>query len=220
MFRNSALLSGLVTAEQMEQALARARTSDPASPGPLAEVDDTALAAALIDLGILTKEDASSPSLHWYVPPPAEAIASMGLEMHWFSYYEKWTPQENFYYAVKHTGMQLNDQGRSEATYTKYASLDDKMDGLHFYLAYMKFGLGRCSRDAQQDIRRHHITRKEGVALVHRYDHEFPKRHFPWMLEYLQINEQEFWDVMDFYRSRSNVWSRGADGWTLAPVVS
>ena len=31
--------------------------------------------------------------------------------------------------------------------------------------ARVKFGLGRCSRDAQQDIRRHHITRDEGVAL-------------------------------------------------------
>ena len=102
--------------------------------------------------------------MQWYKPPPPEAIADLSLEMHWYSYYQKWTPQENFYYAVTHTGLELNDEGRTESTYTKYASLDDRADGYHFYLAYMKFGLGRCSRDAQSDIRRNHITRDEGVA--------------------------------------------------------
>jgi N-acetyl sugar amidotransferase len=177
------------------------------------------LLRAGMDRGLLSQEDATNPGLRWYIPPQPDAIEALALEMHWFSYYEKWTPQENFYYAVKHTGMQLNDQGRSESTYTKYASLDDKMDGLHFYLGYMKFGLGRCSRDAQQDIRRHHITRQEGVALVKRYDHEFPKRHFSWMLDYLGITEDQFWEVMDFYRSRSNVWTHGPSGWTLDHVV-
>ena len=37
--------------------------------------------------------------------------------------------------------------------------LDDMLDGFHWYLSYMKFGMGRCSRDVQTDIRRNHITR-------------------------------------------------------------
>ena len=52
----------------------------------------------------------------------------------------------------------------------------------------MKFGMGRASRDAQ-DIRRKHITREEGVALVNRYDGEFLANHFQWFLEYLDITE-------------------------------
>lgn len=86
-------------------------------------------------------------------------------------------------------------------------------------LAYLKFGLGRCSRDAQQDIRRHHITRAEGVRLVQRFDDEFPSRYFSWMLDYLQISEQRFWDVMDFYRSNSNVWGKRFGKWHLKAVV-
>lgn len=178
------------------------------------------LLGAGLDRGLLCRSDLENSSLQWYMPPSPEVIQKMGLGMHWFSYYEKWTPQENFYYAVKHTGLNLNDEGRTESTYTKYASLDDKMDGLHFYLGYMKFGLGRCSRDAQQDIRRHHITRREGVALVYRYDHEFPKKHFPWMLKYLNITEQKFWDVMDFYRSKSNVWVQRYGKWEMTHLVS
>ncbi len=178
-----------------------------------------ALLKAGHEVGLFTAEDLRNPALQWYRPLAPDVVRKLELEMHWFSYYEKWTPQENFYYAVKHTGFELNDEGRTESTYTKYASIDDKMDGLHFYLAYMKFGLGRCSRDAQQDIRRHHITREEGVRLVQRFDDEFPGRYFSWMLEYLQISEQRFWDVMDFYRSQSNVWEKQHGKWQLKAVV-
>ena len=83
----------------------------------------------------------------------------------------------------------------------------------------MKFGLGRCSRDAQQDIRRHHITRDEGVALVRRYDGEFPKKYFDWMLNYLEFSEEHFWEIMDFYRSQSNVWKKENGVWELKYIV-
>lgn len=168
-----------------------------------------------LESNIIKENEISEKELDWYKAPSPEKIQQLGLEMHWYSYYQKWTPQENFYYAVKHTNFKLNDLGRSESTYTRYSSLDDKMDGLHWYLAYMKFGLGRCSRDAQQDIRRHHITRKEAVALVNRYDHEFPSLYFNWMLDYLQLDETMFWDVMDFYRDKSNVWKKEYGKWIL-----
>ena len=170
--------------------------------------------------GLIKPELVTPSSMAWYKPPPAEAIADLGLEMHWYSYYQKWTPQENYYYAVTHTGFEPNDEGRTEGTYTKYASLDDRADGFHFYLAYMKFGLGRASRDAQSDIRRNHITRDEGVALVRRFDGEFPARHFRWFLDYLGIDEPFFWQVMDFYREQSNVWERRGGAWELTAIVS
>ena len=43
---------------------------------------------------------------------------------------------------------------------------------------YIKFGFGRCTSEASQEIRNRHITREEGVALVHKYDGEFPKKYF------------------------------------------
>ena len=49
---------------------------------------------------------------------------------------------------------------RTEGTYSKYASLDDKMDGFHYYTG-IKFGLGRCMEDAAHEIRDGHLTREE-----------------------------------------------------------
>lgn len=165
-----------------------------------------------LEHGVLDKSDTSKDKVGWYKFPSKETIMGKGLEMHWYSYYQKWIPQENFYYAATHTDFETNDFGRSEGTYTKYASLDDRLDGFHFYLAYMKFGLGRASRDAQQDIRRNHITREEGAALVRRYDGEFPKRHYQFFLDYLQIDEDFFWVVMDKYRHLSNAWRKLPNG--------
>ena len=73
----------------------------------------------------------------------------------------------------------------------------------------------RASRDAQTDIRRPHITREEGVALVHRSDGEFPVRHFKWFLEYMDVTEEYFWAVMDFYREKSNVWEKNNGEWVM-----
>ena len=168
-----------------------------------------------IEIGVLSKEDANNPTISLYKPPSPELILDKGIEMHWFSYYNKWTPQENYYYAAKYTGFLNNPEGRSEGTYTKHVSLDDKADGFHWYLSYMKFGMCRASRDVQTDIRRHHITRDEGVILVNRYDGEFPERHFKWFLDYMDVSEDFFWQVMDLYREKSNVWNKVNGKWEM-----
>ena len=184
-----------------------------------ATVDE--LAAVGLERGLFETGEIQPRSLDLYKAPPPEEVIRSGTEMHWYSYYQKWVPQENYYYCVEHTGFQPNPEGRSEGTYTKYVSLDDKLDGFHWYLSFMKFGLGRASRDAQTDIRRHHITREEGVALTRRYDGEFPTRHFQWFLDYAGITEEFFWDVCNFYRSLSHVWRKDSAGaWQLTQQVS
>lgn len=172
------------------------------------------LLQAGIEMGIFTKEEARDPSFSLYRPPALTDIEKLGAEMHWLSYYTKWVPQENFYYAQKHTGFVVNEAGRSEGTYSKYASLDDKTDGFHFFLAFIKFGIGRATSDAAHEIRDGHITREEGVALVRRYDGEFPNKYFPEFLEYLGITEKHFWDIVDSYRA-PHLWEKINGEWKL-----
>ena len=59
-------------------------------------------------------------------------------------------------------------------TYSKYNSIDDKIDDFHYYTTFVKFGIGRATYDASQEIRSGDITREEGVSLVHKFDGEFP----------------------------------------------
>ena len=123
----------------------------------------------------------------------------LSSESHFFGYYKKWSPQGNFYHCSEHTGFQTNPE-RTEGTYSKYASLDDKLDGLHYYLAFIKFGIGRATSDSAQEIRDGHITREEGVALVHKFDGEFPLKHFAECCAYMGLTEDEAMAIIDRWR--------------------
>lgn len=148
-----------------------------------------------------------------YLAPSNEELEKLGTELHFYGYYKKWVPQENYYYCVENTGFQANPV-RSEGTYSKYASLDDKIDGYHYYLSYIKFGLGRCTNDTAHEIRDGHLIREEGVALVKKFDGEFPQKNFNTFLEYCDITEEYFWEVVNSWRS-PHLWEKANDEWKL-----
>jgi N-acetyl sugar amidotransferase len=162
--------------------------------------------------------DDNAQTFAFYRLPHYEKMKQLGLESHWFSYYKKWIPQDNYYYAQKHCGFKPNSDGRSEGTYSKYASLDDKTDGFHFYMQFIKFGFGRCTSEAAMEIRCGHITREEGVALVRKFDGEFPRRYFKEYLEYLDITEEEFGKIVDKFRS-PHIWEKVNGQWKLRKQV-
>lgn len=153
-----------------------------------------------------------------YVPPAQDVLAGAGVEVHYLGYYLKWDPQECYYYASEHTGFQANTE-RTEGTYSKYSSIDDKIDPFHYFTTWIKFGLGRASYDAAQEIRNSKITRAEGVNLVQKFDHEFPAKYFSEFLEYVDLTESEFWEIVDSFRS-PHLWEKMNGNWHLKHVVS
>jgi N-acetyl sugar amidotransferase len=126
-----------------------------------------------------------------YLPANPNDIERQKVEVHYLGYYLKWHPQSCYYYAVEHGGFQASPE-RTPGTYSKYNSIDDRIDDFHYYTTYIKFGIGRATYDAAQEIRSGDITREEGVALVHRFDGEFPERFAEEIFRYLSIPEREF----------------------------
>ena len=94
-----------------------------------------------------------------------------------------------------------------QQTYSKYNSIDDKIDPFHYYTAYVKFGYGRCTEEASIEVREGYINRDEAVKLVHKYDHEFPARYFDEFLNYIKISETEFYDKLDEFR-QPHLWEK------------
>ncbi len=167
----------------------------------------------------LEKKGISKADLTMYTLPTQKEINDLKIECHFMGYYRKWIPQENYYYAQRHTGFLANPEGRSEGTYSKYASIDDRIDGFHYYLSFIKFGIGRATSDAAHEIRDGHITREEGVSLVQRFDGEFPAKHFAEFLDYCQMTEKHFWKVVDSFRS-PHIWKKKNNKWKLLHQVS
>lgn len=151
-----------------------------------------------------TEHGVSEADLKPFTAPSYEKIKNNETQIHFMGYYKCWDPQENFYYCSEHTGFTPNTE-RSEGTYSKYASLDDCLDGFHYYLGYIKFGIGRATSDAAHEIRDGKITRDEGIALVRRFDGEFPRKYYPHFLEYCSLSDDEFQQIVDSFRP-SHIW--------------
>ena len=133
-----------------------------------------------------------------YLPANPSDLESLGVQVHYLGYYLKWHPQSCYYYAVEHGRFEASPE-RTPGTYSKYNSIDDRIDDFHYWTTHVKFGLGRASYDAAQEIRSGDITRDEGVALVRRFDGEWPERFADEIFNYLSIRPQEFQDAAKMF---------------------
>ena len=152
-----------------------------------------------------------------YIPPKLKDLKKNKTAVHYLSYYLKWDPQENYYYASDNTGFMPNSE-RTEGTYSKYSSIDDKIDVFHYYTTLIKFGIGRATYDATQEIRNNKITREEGIRLVNKYDTEFPKKYFKEFLDYVNLTEKNFWQIINNFRS-PHLWKLEKNNWILKHQV-
>jgi N-acetyl sugar amidotransferase len=126
-----------------------------------------------------------------YLPGSTSDITKNKIQVHYLGYYLKWHPQGAYYYAVEHGGFKPAPE-RTEGTYSKYNSIDDKIDDFFYYTTYIKYGIGRCTYDASQEIRNNEITHEEGVALCKKFDGEFPTRFEQEIWDYLSLPEKQF----------------------------
>jgi len=169
-----------------------------------------------------------------YLPINPTILDEKNIEVHYLGYYLPWRPQGAYYYAVEHGGFQASPE-RTPGTYSKYKSIDDKIDDFHYYTTFIKFGIGRATYDAAQEIRNEEIERAEGVALARKYDGEFPERFADEIFNYLSIPGKEFpvasnmfeqpvmdrayFDALtDSFRS-PHLWKKENDEWKLRHTV-
>ena len=153
-----------------------------------------------------------------YIPPTSEHIEKSNIKVTFLGYFEKWDPQECYYYAVDNTGF-MPSYERSIGTYSRYTEIDDKIVPLHFYMTYIKFGIGRATYDAAQEVRNGKITRDEAVNLVKKFDGEFPQKYFNEFCEYFNITEEEFYAIVDGFRS-PHLWCKIGNKWKLRHTVA
>ena len=152
-----------------------------------------------------------------YIPIKKDQIKRKKIKVFYLGYFHKWDPQEMFYYASENTGFKANTE-RTEGTYSKYSSIDDKIDNFHYYTTYIKFGIGRATYDSAQEVRNEKITKEEAIGLVKTYDHEFPKKYFKDFLEYIKISEKDFYNTIDKFRS-PHLWGEIANNWVLKQKI-
>lgn len=172
--------------------------------------------------------------MHPYLPANPEDLKKHKIEVHYLGYYLKWHPQGVYYYSVENGGFQASPE-RTCGSYSKYNSIDDKIDDFHFYTMYVKFGIGRATDEASQEVRNGELTREEAVALVKKFDGEYPARFEKEIFQYLSLPEKEFpaaskmlkkpvvdrdyfMSLVDNFRS-PHLWKKDSGSWKLRHTV-
>jgi hypothetical protein len=132
------------------------------------------------------------------LPLTSGGISDSELNVQYLGYYLPWHPQDLYYFAVENGGFKSSPE-RTSGTYSKYSSIDDKIDDFHYYCTYIKFGIGRATYDSAQEIRNGEIDRDEAITLIKRYDGEYPKRFENEILEYLSISPTAYPTASKFF---------------------
>ena len=149
-----------------------------------------------------------------YIYPDLEDVERVGVKALYFAYFFKWSMFENYNYIKDKIEFRTEPNGRTNGTFTDFDSLDDKIDNLYYYLQFIKFGFGRTIRDASRLIQNHHMSREEGLDLSRKYDDEFPSTYHSEHLQYLDVSEVEYAEIIDLHRN-SELWKFEGNQWKL-----
>ncbi len=161
-------------------------------------------------------EEVNLKDLTPYIYPTNEQIGKNKINAYYFSYFFKWSMLDNYNYVKKKLpSFKTNPNGRTEGTFTNFDSLDDKIDCIYYYMQYIKFGFGRATRDSCRMIQNNQMNREEAVKLAKQYDSEFPSKDFNEVLDYLNLNQNQFEEIINKHRNHE-IWKTGRNNhWEL-----
>lgn len=152
--------------------------------------------------------DIALRDLNWVIYPEQSEIDKIGVRGIYLGNYIKWNQKELTEFVVKKYGFTTRPKAR---TYNTYADADCHLcSGSNDYLKYLKFGYGRTTDHASQDIREGRITREEGIKLVKKYDHLRPED-LDELLKELNMTEEEFLKCVEPFRDK-RVWEKNSKG--------
>lgn len=117
------------------------------------------------------------------------------------SYYFKWNSEENLKIAKKYGFKSLKNA--SEGTYRNFVGIDEKINRIHQYLKFLKFGYGRATDHACEDIRNGKISRRKGQNLVMKFDRvPISKYYYKEFINLIGINEKKFFLILKKYTNK------------------
>ena len=143
-----------------------------------------------------------------------DAIENSETRTIFSSYFFPWDSEEHFRIA-KGYGFKPLDAPR-EGTYRTYVGIDEIINRIHQYFKVLKFGYGRATDHACEDIRAGRLTREQAKELVRRHDIEpISEEYRDAFCAFLDRDRQWYETVIERYRNK-NIWQRDGNGnWFL-----
>ena len=131
------------------------------------------------------------------------------------SYYFFWDSEEHLKIAEQYGFKSLEEAG--EGTYRTYVGIDEKINRVHQYMKVLKFGYGRCTDHACEDIRNGYLTREKAKELIKKYDlEELSDKFSNDVASYLGYTKEEFMEIIESYRNKE-IWKKDNNGRWFIP---
>ena len=115
---------------------------------------------------------------------------------------KNWSIMNNAKYATLN-GLNLR-KDIAENTGDLYGTmaLDEDWVGINQMIKYFKYGYGRATDYLNYEIREKKITRQDAIKLVKKYDGACNKKYINDFCNYLNINNDEFWNIVSKFVNR------------------
>ncbi|MGN0471707.1 MAG: N-acetyl sugar amidotransferase [Lachnospiraceae bacterium] len=161
-------------------------------------------------------EETPIEQLFLYQFPDIENLKKKGIQAIFLQYYAKeWSQVYNADFAIARgiwgrSEEDLHDIGR----YRRYTALDSDIQIVNQMIKYLKFGFGFATDEACYDIREGRLTREEAIWLVNEYDGKCGQQYIKMACDYLDVTEEEFWEVVDRYVNTDLFYKNEKGKWT------
>ena len=139
------------------------------------------------------QDDSGKYGSWWEVPTDKDLE---NLYVTWMSNFWNWDPEQNAIFAKQKCGMEMM-VGGNIGTFTNYAQNEDRMQDLHCFLQFCKFGFGRCTSDAAIEVRWGRMFREQAFDVIRRLDGIYPIEHHEVYLDYFEMSNRQFWETIE-----------------------
>ncbi len=158
----------------------------------------------------------SAEDLEPFAYPSDKEIEAIGVRGIYLNNFIRWDSKKQHEQMIDMYGYETSVQQRTFDTYNDVDCFH--YSGLHDYIKFLKHGYGKVADHASREIRLKRLTREEGIGLVRAYQDIVPND-VDQFLDWLEMEEDEFFEYIDQHRSPA-IWERtNSDPWNLNDSV-
>ncbi len=149
-----------------------------------------------------------------YCLPEKKEFNKNKMQAYYFAYFDSWDVNRNYEFIKKKINFKTHEKNRSPGTFTDYDSLDDHIDSIYYHLQYIKFGFGRCWRDASRHVQLNKLKKDKAIKFINEYDHELDDYDLSKTLDYLKMSRIEFFNIIEKHRNKK-IWKKSGNKYKL-----
>ena len=143
---------------------------------------------------------------HW---PKDIELQAKNISTIFLGNYFEWDPLKTYNISKKY-GFK-NDKKPQTGIYN-FADIDDSfLISVHHWLKWYKFGITRAWDNLSIEIRNNRMSRKKAIEIVNKIGEEKPLKQIKKFINYIEINENNFYKLCDQFRNKK-IWKMNKNG--------